>query len=206
MQRLSDIVSGSPSPSEKSSRAPKWRSNARHWQDQDIRLPLDRNARARLLHAAEALEARTRQPGRQNGSVSRIGLIVLRCLLLQFLGGTGRCFPSYDAIMEKTGLCRQSVRNALFRLERCGLVRILRRLENRHVSRENPITGRWESFLTTVQTSNAYVFDRPVGGAEMLAPAALERRFPTAAVPGLLRILEPSLRRSLKPLPYVIKK
>jgi hypothetical protein len=204
MQRISDAefaakAANIPDAPQRSSTAPRYRRNARHWAEQAYHVPLDRNARARLLHAAEALEARTRQPGRQNGSVSRIGLLVLRCLMLQFLGRTGRCDPAYDTIMRKTGLCRQSVRNALFRLERAGLVRIMRRLTTAHVSRQCHITGNWQSFLTTVQTSNAYAFDAGVGGAEILAPPATDRGvFPQPSPGGLLDILHPSLKRRLK--------
>lgn len=196
MQSLADTITGKRPQSR--SQAPRWRSNARHWPADAMLCPIDRNQKARLLHAAQALEARTRQPGRQNGAVSRIGMLVLRTLLLTFLGGKGACYPSFSAIMAATGLCRQSVNNALGRLERCGLIRILRRLETRRVRRECHITGRLQEFVTTVQTSNAYAFDRPVGGAELLAPPGTARAWPTPAMPGLLRLLDPSLRNSLK--------
>ncbi len=183
-----DIPDAKPS-SEKGS-PNRWRKGARYWQDVDIAMPMDRNAKARLLVQAKALEARTRAAGRQNGSVSRIGLMVLHCLLHQFHGRSGRCFPSYDAIMRATGLCRQSVRNALFRLERVGLVYIMRRLERRVVSRMNAWTGEWQSIATTVQTSNAYAFNTgPSGGAELLSPPPVERSFPEPSLPGLLPLL-----------------
>lgn len=169
----------------------RWRKNARHWQESQYHVPLDRNERARLLHAAEALEARTRQPGRQNGTVSRIGLIVLRCLMLQFLGRTGRCNPSYDSIIKRTGLCRQSVSNALKRLERAGLIRIMRRLKTEHVTRQCHITGNWQSFVTTVQDSNAYALGGTASGSEATAPAPTGRKsFPEPA--GLFDWLDPS--------------
>lgn len=183
---------------EQQSKCPhKWRRGSRFWSDVDIAMPIDRNAKARLLVKAKALEARTRQSGRQNGSVSRIGLIVLTCLLYEFHGRAGRCFPSYDTIMRKTGLCRQSVRNALFRLENCGLVRIMRRLERRVVSRMNAFTGEWQSFPTTVQTSNAYAFDAgPVGGAELLAPEPVQRTFPEPALPGMITLFAGAYRKT----------
>jgi len=180
----------------------RWRRNARFWRDVDIAMPLDRNARVRLLRQAEALEARTRAKGRQNGSVSRIGLIVLKCLMWRFLGRSGRCFPSYIAIMRETGLCKQSVRNALQRLEAVGLIRVMRRLERRHISRECSHTGVWQSFITTVQITNAYIFMSPHNGAKLLAPRSTGRSaFPKPAPHGLLRSLgiivdgkQPSLR------------
>ena len=189
-------------PSKENRRSPKkWRRNARHWLKEQCQTPLDRNQRAKLMHVAMALEARTRAKGRQNGSVSRIGLMVLRSLLYTFLNGaSGRCDPGYAAIMKATGLCKQSVRNALFALERCGLVRIMRRLQTVHVTRENPMTGRWESFLNVVQTTNAYAFDKPVGGAEMLAPPPTPRsEFSKPGLYPLLDILQPGLRHRRKP-------
>ena len=185
--RLAADVPDRPS-QQKSSR--RWRRNARFWHDVDITLPLDRNERVRLLRQAEALEARTRAKGRQNGAVSRIGLTVLRVLIFHFLSRSGRCFPSYDAIMRATGLCRQSVRNALKRLEAVGLIRVMRRLERRHIARECPHTGEWQSFITTVQSSNAYVFGPPYGGAELLAPHSTSRSsFPQPTPRGLLQAL-----------------
>ena len=45
---------------------------------------LDRNARARLLFQAEALDRRTRLPGQHGGVLKRSGLQVLRTLLFSF--------------------------------------------------------------------------------------------------------------------------
>ena len=71
---------------------------------------LDRNERARILSAAEALERRTKRAGRRNGLLGYVGLQVLRCLMFSFLNGkNGLCCPSYKDIMDKTGLCKSSV-------------------------------------------------------------------------------------------------
>jgi len=141
----------------------------------DLKAPLDRNARAKLIHSAEAIESRTKQRGRQNGAISRPGLMVLRVLLFKFLSRDGRCFPSYDALCKATGLCRQSVSNALGRLEASGLLRITRRLVRREIWRINPWTEIGEWIVTTVQTSNWYSLTSLTGGASLLAPKATHR-------------------------------
>jgi len=163
----------------------------------DCRSPLDRNARARLLHAAESLEARTRQRGRQNGAISRIGLLVLRTLMLKFLSRRGSCFPSYDAISRATGLCRESVARAISRLEQSGFLRVVRRVARREIWQ--PERARW--IVAVVQTSNCYCFDRGIAGAEHCAPPATgrgpfpERRQRTLWERTIDGLVDPSLRR-----------
>src|SRR5687767_12778286 len=97
---------------------------------------LDRNERARILVLAEALERRTKLAGRRNGLLGYVGLAVLRCLMFAFLNAkNGLCCPSYEAIMGKTGLCKSSVATGLARLERTGIVKIVRRLVRQRVER-----------------------------------------------------------------------
>jgi hypothetical protein len=60
---------------------------------------IDRNARARLLFHAEALDRRTRLPGQHGGVLKRTGLAVLKALLFGFANvATGRCDPSFDTL------------------------------------------------------------------------------------------------------------
>ena len=165
----------------------------------DCRCPLDRNQRAKLIALAEGLEARTRQPGRQNGSVSRIGLMILRALLYKFLSTRGQCFPSYSALATVTGLCRESIARAVSRLEQCGILKIIRRIVRKEVW--DAERDRW--FIGVVQTSNCYVFDKPSAGADHCAPPETGRGFPERrqgslwdqAIQGLLN---PSPRRRLE--------
>ena len=80
---------------------------------------LDRNHKARLLHIVEIYQRASKARGCRNGLVTQPGLIVLRCLLLQFHSlGIGRCNPTYDSIQARTGLCRQSIAKGLAILER----------------------------------------------------------------------------------------
>lgn len=116
--------------------------------DAQIRGPLDRNQRARVLLLAESLERSTKGAGRASGCLGLTGLAVLRTLLLRFLGPSGVCVPSYDRLQRETGFCRQTIARALAALEAAGIVIRIRRL----------IRERVDGVLVTRQTSNAYLF------------------------------------------------
>jgi hypothetical protein len=148
-----------------------WRPHAR---------PLDRNERAKIIFLAEALERRSKPPGRRNGLLGYVGLAVLRSLLFAFLNGrSGLCCPSYGAMMERTGLCRASIAHGVARLERAGIVRIIRRLVRQRVTRISPITGEPESYTGTTQTSSLYSLHRPGAWADHLpVPAGRSAPFP----------------------------
>ncbi|CAN0420745.1 unnamed protein product, partial [Phaeothamnion confervicola] len=108
---------------------------------------------------AEALERRTKAPGRRNGLLGQAGIQVLKALLLRFANGrTGLCCPSYTAIQCATGLCRQAIADALARLETAGFVKIVRRIVRATVTRISPITGQLETYIGTIQTSSLYSF------------------------------------------------
>ena len=147
--------------------------------------PLDRNERARILVLSEALERRTRPPGARNGVVSQPGLRVLRVLLLCFLRGSdGLCCPSYVALMAATGLCKQSIANALKRLEAAGIVRVTRRLVREVVD--------GGGFMMTVcrQGSNLYSCHEPGEHAEHLpVRSPVLRAFPRGAYAALAKML-----------------
>jgi hypothetical protein len=168
---------------------------------------LDRNERAKIVFLAEALERRTKLPGRRNGLLGYVGLQVLRCLAFQFLNlSSGLLCPSYGAIMAKTGLCKQSVANGLARLERTGVIKIVRRIVKERVERISPIHGTPESYTGTVQTTSLYSLYPPAAYADHLAvPPARPAPFPA---PRQLELLEKmqlmwtsklSLQRRLKP-------
>jgi DNA-binding transcriptional ArsR family regulator len=89
---------------------------------------LDRNARARLMVHAEALDRRTRLPGQHGGVLKRTGLAVLKALLFGFANvATGRCDPSFDTLARAAGVARSTVAVALGRLEAAGLLERVRR-------------------------------------------------------------------------------
>jgi DNA-binding transcriptional ArsR family regulator len=104
---------------------------------------IDRNARARLLFHAEALDRRTHLPGQHGGCLKRTGLAVLRALLFHFANViTGRCDPCYDTLARAAGVARSTVAVALRRLEAAGLLTRIRRQ------------------VGLIRHSNAYVFPR----------------------------------------------
>ena len=158
----------------------RYRAGAVFARPSDHCVPIDRNQRARILYLAEALERRTKAPGRRNGVLGYVGLALLRTLLLRFANcRTGACFPSYTAIQCATGLCRQSIALGLARLEAAGVLRIVRRLVRQRVARVSPWTGEPETIVTTTQASNLYAFAEPAAYADHLpVPAARKRAFP----------------------------
>ena len=158
--------------------------------------PLDRNERARILYLAEALERRTKPAGGRNGVLGSIGLAVLKAMLLRFhRGADGLCTPSYTVLQAVTGLCRQSIANALKRLEAAGILRITRRLV-REISEEGVRICR--------QGSNLYGFSEPSERASPDAALPIHapgvRPFPQPAFAGLAKLLGwPSLPGRRKP-------
>ena len=79
--------------------------------------------------------------------------------------------------MGKTGLCKASVAAGLARLERCGIIKIVRRLVRQRVERVSPLTGLPEAYVGTTQTSSLYSLHRPGAWAEHL-PVASPRPAP----------------------------
>lgn len=128
---------------------------------------LDRNQKARILHSLEALERASKRRGCPNGIVTRPALAVARVLLLRFHnGGSGHCYPSYDAIKAATGFCRATIAKALGILERIGVLKITRRLV-----RARDGAGR----LRAKQGSNIYAFQELPRLTFLAAPAAKPR-------------------------------
>lgn len=150
---------------------PDWREHCR---------VLDRNERAKIVFLAEALERSTKLPGRRNGLLGYVGLQVLRCLAFGFLNmRTGLLCPGYGAIQHRTGLCRQSVATGLARLERCGVLKIVRRIVKARVDRTSPIHGGPEAYVGTVQTTSLYSIHAPAAYSEHLTvPPARPAPFP----------------------------
>ncbi len=104
---------------------------------------IDRNARARLMFHAEALDRRTHRPGQHGGCLKRTGLAVLKALLFGFANViTGRCDPGYDTLATAAGVARSTAAVALRRLEDAGLLTRIRRQ------------------VGLIRHSNAYVFPR----------------------------------------------
>src|SRR6478672_9033374 len=124
-------------------------------------VPLDRNAKARILVYARAWGARHRQPGQHKGPITRAFLEVLEALLWGFHNArTGCCFPSYEAIAAQAECARSTVAEALKALEWAGVLTWQNRIARIQV-RERDLFGRWASRWRVIRTSNAYVFCDP---------------------------------------------
>ena len=81
-------------------------------------IPLDRNAKTRIMVYARAWSAKHKQPGQHRGPLTRATVEVLEALLWGFHNSRdGRCFPSYEAIATKAGCARSTVAEALKVLE-----------------------------------------------------------------------------------------
>ena len=123
-------------------------------------IPLDRNAKARILAYAEGYTALHRRPGQHLGPLTRAYLDVLRTLLWKFHNAeSGRCFPSYEAIVEKAKVSRSTVARAIAALEAGGVLT----WENRLVRQRVAVPGLVGPVLVLVprRTSNAYSFRDP---------------------------------------------
>jgi hypothetical protein len=125
-------------------------------------VPLDRNAKARILAYAKAWGARHKQPGQHRGPITRAFLEVLEALLWGFHNSRdGRCFPSYETIAAKADCARSTVAEALKALEWAGVLKWQHRIARIQV-RERDLFGRWASGWRVIRTSNAYVFNDPL--------------------------------------------
>jgi hypothetical protein len=125
-------------------------------------VPLDRNAKARIMAYARAWSARQRRPGQHKGPITRAFLEVLEALLWGFHNSrSGCCFPSYEAIAGRAECARSTVAEALKVLEWAGVLTWQHRIARVQV-RERDLFGRWASRWRVIRTSNAYVFRDPL--------------------------------------------
>lgn len=135
--------------------------------------PLDRNQKAKILYLAEALERASKAAGRRNGHLGYIGLQVLKALLLTFHNReSGLCNPGYSALQKVTGLCRQSIAQALKRLEACGIITVVRRLVRMQLVHDCPEWGMRRAVTVTRQDTNLYCIQEPTGAPRPQVPCA----------------------------------
>jgi hypothetical protein len=90
--------------------------------------PLPKKKAVKLYHKARKFERQTRQPGKQDGAVTRNGLKVLEAMIFEFLNfRTGQLDPGYETIAEEACISRSSVTRGLQALKACGILNWLRR-------------------------------------------------------------------------------
>jgi hypothetical protein len=159
-------------------------------------LPLDRNAKARIMVLARALMRRT-EPGKHYGVISAKFLAVLNALLWGFHNAqSGRCFPSYERIAEKADCARSTVYEAIHALERAGLLSWVNRIVR--VREWGPdLFGRAQNRWRVIRTSNAYtlVDPKPARNYEVSSksefPTGTEGQDLLLPVPRLLDVANP---------------
>lgn len=127
--------------------------------------PLDRNARARLLHLARALMRRT-EKGKHYGAITAKAFAILEALLWRFHNAKdGRTFPSYQRIAEAAHCAPSTVAEAIKALEAAGIMswdNRIRRVRERCPDLLGPNGWRWR----VMRTSNAYKFNDPASKSE----------------------------------------
>src|SRR6202044_1591728 len=73
---------------------------------------------------------------------------------------SGVCFPSYEAIADRSECARSTVAEALKALEWAGVLTWQNRI-TRILVRERYLFGQWAACWQVIRTSNAYVFRDP---------------------------------------------
>lgn len=143
-----------------------------------LRCNLDRNARARLLFLAEAIERRTRTPRAHGGIFKLKGLQVLRTIVMRFYNlKKGTCFPSIEEIAREAGCAPSTVSAKLRMLEAYKLIFTTRRkMLVEFVSRQHRAR-----YTVAVQTSNSYTFPTHITGTPTMPPPSKKRG--TASLP-----------------------
>ena len=137
-------------------------------------VPLDRNAKAKLLFLARA-QMRPTEKGKHYGAVTAKTYAVFAALLMTFHNsGDGRCFPSYQAICEAADCSRALVAPALQTLEECGLLTVCNRLVRVRWKDEAALATR----VRVMRTSNCYVFPSEARPAPEPSKAKLQSGTP----------------------------
>jgi hypothetical protein len=135
-------------------------------------LPLDGNAKARIIALARSLVRRT-EPGLHYGQITAKALDVFNALLWGFHNArSGLCFPSYEAIAEKAGCARSTVAEALQALQRAGVLSWVNRITRIRVEGVD-LFGRRCPQWKVIRITNAYRFHDPRERQTVHRPPAL---------------------------------
>lgn len=124
------------------------------------RIPLDREAKVRIMHLARALKHKTK-PGKHYGILTGKFVDVLHAMLwLIHDGRSGQCNPYYATIASKAGCAMSTVCEAVKALELAGILSWVNRIVRVRI-RECDLFGQWMTTRRVLRTSNAYVFHDP---------------------------------------------
>ena len=123
-------------------------------------LPLDRNAKARIMVQARALMRRV-DKGKAYGAISAKAYAVLEALLWTFHNArSGLCFPSYESIATAAGCARSTVAESIKMLEDAGLLSWVNRIK-RVAEASTDLFGVRMRKTRVLRTSNGYQFRDP---------------------------------------------
>jgi len=172
-------------------------------------LPLDRNAKTRIMVLARALSHRT-EKGKHYGVLKAKFVAVLEALLWGFHNAaTGRCFPSYERIAERAHCSRATVYTAIRALEASGILTWVNRIKRVREWGED-LFGRAQNRWRVIRTSNAYVFRDPNPGAKPPDSSTSKFKAGTAGQESNLLLpapaqRDPGLHRALSQLEKAVK-
>jgi hypothetical protein len=132
------------------------------------RIPLDRNAKARVMMRARGFlhrmaDGSEKPKGKAYGALTAKFYAVLGALLYGFHNsGNGACFPSYEKVAEKADCTRSTFYEAIRALESLGLMTWENRIVRVTVaSMDADLFGRPDRRVRVFRTSNAYTFNDP---------------------------------------------
>ena len=140
------------------------------------RVPLDREAKVRIMHLARCLKRRT-EKGKHYGRLTGKFVDVLHAMLwLIHDARSGQCNPSYETIADKAGCCRDTVYEAIRALESAGILSWVQRIKR--VREWLPdLLGRRVPVWRVLRISNAYVFRDPrATGSSPIGDKPIDRR------------------------------
>jgi helix-turn-helix protein len=134
-------------------------------------VPLDRNAKVRIITLARALTRRT-EPDKHYGVLTAKFVAVLDALLWAFHNAaSGRCYPSYERIAERADCARSTVYEAIHALEDCGILTWVNRIVR--IREWGPdLFGRAQNRWRVIRTSNAYAFIDPASKSDLATETA----------------------------------
>src|SRR3954471_1171013 len=159
------------------------------WRDSTTKtvkfMPLKKKQAVKIFHKARAFERQTRQKGKQDGALSRNGLLVLHALIFDCLNfATGRLDPAIETIAKKASISISSVKRGLANLKQSGLLHWIRRAAETHDEK-----GRF----CLKQDTNAYGIVPPskwLGFFDALPDAPPPHPSEWGAVPPLPSVIE----------------
>jgi hypothetical protein len=130
------------------------------------RIPLEREAKVRIMHLARALKHKT-EPGKHYGVLTGKFVDVLHAMLwLIHDGRSGQCNPSYATIADKAGCAMSTVCEAIKALEAVGILSWVNRIVRVRI-RECDLFGHWATTWRVLAHQQRLCVPGPESGADI---------------------------------------